>query len=359
MVRMHSGSEGGLLKVGELAELANLTVRTLHHYDRIGLLRPSARSDAGYRLYHRRDVARLYRIQALRAFGLGLTDIGSALDSPEGDPLALIDRQVALLDGQIAQAQATRAELVRVRNELAAGGDAGMATWLLALGTTTERLSIYERYFSADELQALPLYHDPEVRTRWDALIREACVLIKAAVPPGSADARAFAARWLHAFERDTGGDPALMSRLNTAAVHEQERIGLPAPLMHYVFAAISELKAELWSRHLRPEIAARMQAHLAARGHQWLPLIARVHAQQAADPDGATPASRKLGKAWMALFHDMVGADPADVIAYRHALAQEPLLSMGTGVGAADMAWLRRTVQAKQGGAAITHPYD
>jgi DNA-binding transcriptional MerR regulator len=47
-----------MLKVGELAERAGLTVRTLHHYDSIGLLRPSARSDAGYRLYDRNDVAR-------------------------------------------------------------------------------------------------------------------------------------------------------------------------------------------------------------------------------------------------------------------------------------------------------------
>jgi DNA-binding transcriptional MerR regulator len=46
-----------MLKVGELAALANLTVRTLHHYDSIGLLRPSARSDAGYRLYDRSTTA--------------------------------------------------------------------------------------------------------------------------------------------------------------------------------------------------------------------------------------------------------------------------------------------------------------
>jgi DNA-binding transcriptional MerR regulator len=73
-----------MLKVGELAALANLTVRTLHHYDSIGLLQPSARSDAGYRLYDRDDVARLHQIQALRAFGMSLSDIGLYLDSPEG-----------------------------------------------------------------------------------------------------------------------------------------------------------------------------------------------------------------------------------------------------------------------------------
>lgn len=50
-----------MLKVGELARRSGLTVRTLHHYDSIGLLKPSGRSDAGYRLYNRDDVARCTR----------------------------------------------------------------------------------------------------------------------------------------------------------------------------------------------------------------------------------------------------------------------------------------------------------
>ena len=55
-----------LLKVGELAKRSGLTVRALHHYDSIGLLHPSGRSESGYRLYSRDDVARLHGIQTLR-----------------------------------------------------------------------------------------------------------------------------------------------------------------------------------------------------------------------------------------------------------------------------------------------------
>ena len=54
------------LKVGELARRTGLTVRTLHHYDAIGLLRPSERSESGYRLYGDADMRRLYRIIAMR-----------------------------------------------------------------------------------------------------------------------------------------------------------------------------------------------------------------------------------------------------------------------------------------------------
>ena len=95
-----------MLKVGELASRSGLTVRTLHHYDSIGLLTPSARSDAGYRLYNRNDIARLHRIQALRRFGMALADIAAFLDSPDASPAAIIGRQIAALDQQIADAAA-------------------------------------------------------------------------------------------------------------------------------------------------------------------------------------------------------------------------------------------------------------
>ena len=68
------------LKVGDLAKRSGLTVRTLHHYHAIGLLTPSARADNGYRLYDRNDIARLHQIQALRRFGLSLTEIGDHLN---------------------------------------------------------------------------------------------------------------------------------------------------------------------------------------------------------------------------------------------------------------------------------------
>ena len=86
-----------LLKVGELARRSGLTVRTLHHYDSIGLLKPSGRSDAGYRLYNRDDVARLHQVQALRRFGMTLADIGHFLAKPDTSLPDLIARQIDAL----------------------------------------------------------------------------------------------------------------------------------------------------------------------------------------------------------------------------------------------------------------------
>src|ERR687896_644240 len=81
-----------LLKIGDVARASGLTVRTLHHYDEIGLLVPSARSDAGYRLYSEADVRRLYRILAqlrlagqLRARLTHILDVLDRSDEPSGD----------------------------------------------------------------------------------------------------------------------------------------------------------------------------------------------------------------------------------------------------------------------------------
>jgi len=70
------------LKVGELARRTGLTVRALHHYDEIGLLRPSLRTEAGHRLYSEGDVARLQRVLSLRQLGFSLEEVRDCLDRP-------------------------------------------------------------------------------------------------------------------------------------------------------------------------------------------------------------------------------------------------------------------------------------
>lgn len=334
-----------MLKVGELAALAGLTVRTLHHYDEIGLLCPSARSDAGYRLYHRDDVARLQRIQALRAFGMSLSDIGLCLDSPDGSPLAVVDRQLASLDRQLRELDRMRERLLRLRGELAGGAEPSLSTWLTTLEHMMEHMRTYEKYFTQDELDRLSMYHDEAVKAEWQALVEQAEGLLRSRVAPDSDAAKAFAMRWLQAFQRDTCGDARLAAKLNAMATQEHGKVGVPAPLMGYVFAAIGELKFDTWARYLAPGVLARMRRHYAARGHEWGALITEVHAGMQRDPEARGPQAGELARRWLALFHDMVGTDPDDVAAFRHAIASEPLLRMGPGIDDAMIAWLRKAM--------------
>ena len=83
------------LTVGQLAERSGVTVRTLHHYDEIGLLRPSARSAAGYRLYSAGDLLRLQHVVVYRRLGFALDEIGALLDDPDADVAGHLRRQRA------------------------------------------------------------------------------------------------------------------------------------------------------------------------------------------------------------------------------------------------------------------------
>jgi MerR family transcriptional regulator, thiopeptide resistance regulator len=87
----------GHYQVKEVAELSGVSVRTLHHYDRIGLLVPSGRSSAGYRLYSEDDLLRLQQVLVQRELGLSLEAIRKLLDDPAFDHRAALLEQRRLL----------------------------------------------------------------------------------------------------------------------------------------------------------------------------------------------------------------------------------------------------------------------
>ncbi len=93
------------LTVGEVARHAGLSVRTLHHYDQLGLLHPSERSSAGYRLYSPGDLARLLQIQHLKSLGLNLDEVGAALDVEEFDAAGVLEDHIAAVERRITDEQ--------------------------------------------------------------------------------------------------------------------------------------------------------------------------------------------------------------------------------------------------------------
>ncbi len=114
---------GARRRVGELAEAAGLTVRTLHYYEEIGLLVASARTESGHRLYGDADVARLYRICLLRRLGLPLGEISRALDDPAWNLAGAISAHVGDLDRRIAAAGRLRNRLSHLMASVASPDD--------------------------------------------------------------------------------------------------------------------------------------------------------------------------------------------------------------------------------------------
>ncbi len=87
--------------IGQLAALAGVTVRTLHHYDEVGLLRPSGRSTGGYRVYDDADLERLHRVLAYRELGFSLEQVAGILDDPKADTASHLRRQHAVVRRRI------------------------------------------------------------------------------------------------------------------------------------------------------------------------------------------------------------------------------------------------------------------
>jgi MerR family transcriptional regulator, thiopeptide resistance regulator len=106
-------------KVGALAKATGLTVRTLHHYDEIGLLQPSARLTGGHRLYNADDVARLYRIIRLRQLGFPLSQVAEVLAEPEWQLAPAIERHLAEARQRAAMANRLCTRLAAMAAELA------------------------------------------------------------------------------------------------------------------------------------------------------------------------------------------------------------------------------------------------
>ncbi|MGW7490810.1 MerR family transcriptional regulator [Streptomyces sp. NPDC054786] len=91
--------------VGQVAAFAGVTVRTLHHYDEIGLLLPGERNHAGHRRYGEDDLDRLQQILFYRELGFPLDEVAVLLDDPHADPQEHLRRQHDLLTGRIGRLQ--------------------------------------------------------------------------------------------------------------------------------------------------------------------------------------------------------------------------------------------------------------
>jgi DNA-binding transcriptional MerR regulator len=135
--------------VGEVAKLARISVRALHHYDAIELLRPSGRSEAGYRLYTDADLEKLQQVLLLRELGFALEDIARVLRDPAFDRRKALLAQRALL---VEKGERLRAMIGLVDKTLDA----------MEEGIIMNREDMFEAFGDFD-----PQAHEEEARTRW------------------------------------------------------------------------------------------------------------------------------------------------------------------------------------------------
>jgi DNA-binding transcriptional MerR regulator len=193
------------MTVGEVARLAGLTVRTLHHYDEIGLLVPAERASSGYRLYRRIEVERLQEVLLFRELGFGLEAIKEIVNRPGYDRTSALLRQRELLEAKAERLL----EMISALDAVVESERQGMAM------NNEEMLEVFDG-FDPGEYEAearehwggTDAYQESARRTAayteedWEQMGREAdeinaafLVLMEAGAPADSAEAMALAER--------------------------------------------------------------------------------------------------------------------------------------------------------------------
>ncbi len=216
-------------RAGEFASLTGVSVRTLHHYDRIGLLRPSAYSEGGHRLYREPDLLRLQQVLTLRYLGLPLKQIGALLARPDFDLVASLRVQRTALRDRISDLERIDAALGALLEQRRATGRWAWDLIVSASAAVQDGLSdggeAMERtrgYYTPDQLkqfEEVGARVGPEeiraIEQLWTALLAE--VRANLDLDPASPEARALADRWSALTERTMRGyqdHPELMQAI-------------------------------------------------------------------------------------------------------------------------------------------------
>jgi len=242
------------LKVGELAKRTGLTVRTLHHYDEIGLLKPSLKTEAGHRLYTASDVARLQQVLSLRLLGFSLEQVRDCLDRPGFSPLQVIGLHVARLREQIELQQRLCDRLEAIATHLSAAGEVSADEFI----RTIEEMTMIENYYTAEQMEYLKKRREEvgEERMRqapadWAELIAQVRAEMEKGTDPTTPHVQSLARRWLALINEFTGGDPGISKSLgrvwneqgdNIVAQHGTEYD--PRGVSEYIGQAIAAVKA-------------------------------------------------------------------------------------------------------------------
>jgi DNA-binding transcriptional MerR regulator len=149
--------------VGQLARMAGVSVRTLHHYDQIGLLEPSARTEAGYRLYGEPELLRLQQILFFKELDMPLDEVRQILDDPEFDQIAALEHHRQLLHRRTERLTRLLKTIDRTIDRLTED-DMTLTDQDLYKGFTTEQIERYKR--EAREMYDPALVQESERRVK-------------------------------------------------------------------------------------------------------------------------------------------------------------------------------------------------
>lgn len=209
-----------LYQASEFAGRAGITVRTLHHYDRLGLLKPSGRTASGYRLYGERDFARLQQIMTLKFIGLPLKQIKGILERNELDLPGALRLQRKIVEEQRRRLDMALAAIERAEKSATSGAEPDWEAFkkIVEVINMESNMEWVKSYYTEEQLAELGSRWSPELQERaereWAALIKEVEAASRAGEDAASERSQSLAARWLDLIGQFTGGDAGIEANL-------------------------------------------------------------------------------------------------------------------------------------------------
>ncbi|AFY55679.1 putative transcriptional regulator [Rivularia sp. PCC 7116] len=245
-------------KVGELASLTGLTVRTLHHYDEINLLKPSEYSSSGHRLYREEDIMRLQQILSLRQLGFSLEEIKNCLHNPDFSTVKVIQSHINQLNQHIELQQQLARLLKGISVHLQAEEKVDIDDLIKTIEVTKMSEELFNQYYTKEQRQYLEdraqMLGEEKIQQGqqdWQDLFAAVEAEMNKGTEPTDAKVIALAKRWQELVDSFTGGNPGVMQGLNNMVQAEyptmQQQFGFPdARLFEYIAqaqAAIGEMR--------------------------------------------------------------------------------------------------------------------
>src|SRR5512136_673797 len=212
--------------IREFAKLTRVTVRTLHYYDQIGLLKPSFERPNGYRVYTDADLLRLQQIVTLKFMGFSLEEIRRLLDSRGYEAVKALKVQSEAVRDEITRLREASRAIDQVLARLEKDGRIHKQKLIkimevIQMGEDVKK-GWHEKYFSEADLkkfQELGKKYSPEdmaaYQNRWAALIAE--IKANLGLDPASDKAQDLGRRWTALLDEVYGGQPALKTQIAKA----------------------------------------------------------------------------------------------------------------------------------------------
>jgi len=208
-------------RIHEFAELAGVTVKALHHYDHLGLLKPR-RTDSGYRIYAESDLERLEQIVALRFLGLPLKEIRILLERDAPRLSETLHAQRTVLEEKRRHLDAAISAIAGAEAALESGLPAGTAILKKIIeaiqmqNTTLDATEFMKNYYRGDAWVRFQARHRDWPSRAWSDLFGDIASALTdmPGDDPASPGARALAERWRKLRLRDSGGDPQVHAGL-------------------------------------------------------------------------------------------------------------------------------------------------